>query len=115
MTEFNDIFELVLYYNRNTFSIPVEPSYHNIKDTNPSKKMDDILDIFSDQMKKFKENSESYNKVKDSNKVIQSHTLITEDDNFIANIHAFEQNDFFISWAPTSKKVIESAINTVLR
>ena len=108
-------FELVLYYNRNTFSIPVEPSYQNIKDNNPGIEMDDVLDIYSEQMRKFKEDSEKYSQVKNSNKVIQSHVLIVEDDNVISNIHEFEQKPFFISWTSTSKKVIESTINTIIR
>lgn len=108
-------FELVLYYNRNTFSIPVEPSYQNIKDSNPGMKMDDVLDVYSEQMSKFKKDSQKYSQVKESNKVIQSHVLIAEDGDFISNIHEFEQKPFFISWTSTSKKVIESAINTVIR
>ena len=110
MTEFNNTFDIVLYYTRNTIVKPAEPTYQSVVDANPDYEMDDLLDIYSDVLAEHKKAIEKYNKTKHLNKTVESYVFISNDEKFSQNVHDFEQNDFFVKWTETSKNTIENTI-----
>ena len=91
-------FEIVLYYNRLVF---VKPSFDHVKESNTELNTDDILDLYSDLLNKYKENSKI---------TVSSHIFILEDEDFISNVKEFEKNDFFVECENTSNKTIEEII-----
>lgn len=114
MTEFNETFDIVLYFIRNTVVKPIEPTYQSVVEANPGYIMDDILDIYSDLLNKYKEDIEKYNSTKNLNHIVESYVFITGDRKFSENVKNFEKNDFFIKWTESSKATIKETINSLV-
>ena len=109
MSEYNVIFDVVLYYKRKEVIKPIEPSFNTIREENPEYSMDNLLDTYSELKKKYKEDLIVYEKTK-NDEIVEDSILIPDDDNFKENIIKFEKNEFFIDWNEGSKNLIERVI-----
>ena len=114
MTEYTNIFELVLYFNRRAVVKPSEPVFEEIQKSNPSLTTDEILDIYSDLKNKYKEDMKKYEKTKNDS-ILEDYVRITEDENFIENVKEFEKNTFFVDWLKNSRKLIDETFVKMLR
>lgn len=114
MAENTEIFELVLYYNRRAVIKPSEPDYKNLQKNNPALDTDDILDLFNDLSKKYKEDIKKYEKVKNDS-IISEYVRVPEDENFIEKVKNIEKEPYFIEWQKTSKKLIDETFVKLLK
>jgi hypothetical protein len=114
MTEYTNIFELVLYFNRRAVVKPSEPVFEAIQKDNPSLDTDAVLDIYSDLKNKYKEDMKKYEKIKNES-TVEDYIRIADDENFIENVKEFEANDFFIDWQKSSKKLIDETFVKILK
>lgn len=108
MTEYNENFEIVLYYNRSIISKPIKPSFENVKSSNPKLNTNELLDIYSKLLNKYKEELSRLKQMEDI--IVSSYVFIEEDKNFISNVKKFEENEFFIEWEDDTKKIIKEVI-----
>ena len=114
MTEYTEIFDIVLYFKRKVFVKPTEPVYADIQKSNPKLNLDGILDIYSDLNNKYKKDLSKYEKIENKNMIISACVLITEDVHFIRNYMSIEKETFFIEWSKESKKMIDETVVKLL-
>jgi hypothetical protein len=105
MTEYNEIFELVLYFDRRAVSKPNKPSFEDIRNSNPALNYDDLLDIYSEFKNKYKSDMIRYEKIK-NDAIVPDFVRISADEEFMEKIKKFEKNNFFIKWDECSQKLI---------
>lgn len=114
MTEYNEIFELVLYYNRRAVVKPHELKFEDIQQDNLNMSVDEQLDLYSKNKEQYKEDLIQYEMVKNDS-IVSDYVRITEDEKFIENVKNFEKNDFFIKWNKSSKKLIDVTFVKLLK
>lgn len=114
MTEYTEIFELVLYYNRRAVVKPSEPRFEEIQINNPALETDDLLDIYSDLKNKYKEDMIKYEKTKNDS-VVSEFVRIPEDETFFEKVKEIENKSYFIEWHKTSKKLIDETFVKLLK
>jgi hypothetical protein len=115
MTEYTEMFDVVLYFNRRVFVKPKEPVFEDIQKSNPTLDTDNILDIYSDLNKKYKNDLEKYEMLENKDLIVTGCVLIPEDEHFIKNYRSIEKDDFFVEWTDSSKNIINSTISNLLR
>jgi hypothetical protein len=108
MTEYNENFEIVLYYNCSIISKPIKPSFEDVKSSNPKLNTNQILDIYSKLLNKYKEEISQLKQMDDI--IVSSYIFIEEDKNFMSNVKKFEENEFFIEWQDDTKKIIKEVL-----
>jgi hypothetical protein len=94
----NDVYDIVLYYCKN--SKPSEPSFEAIQKENSNKAINDILDMYNEQKRKYSENTQE-------NSIIDTFVIVPDDDNFMNVVKEIEKNNF-IGWTENSLKIINS-------
>lgn len=114
MTEYTEIFDVVLYFNRKVFLKPKEPVFEEIQKSNPTLNTDNILDLYSELIKRYKIDLEEY-ELKNKDFIVTGCVLIPEDENFIKNYSSIEKDDFFVEWTESSKNIIDNIISNLLR
>lgn len=114
MTEYTENFELVLYYNRRAVVKPSEPVYEELHENNPALDTDNLLDLYSNLKNKYKIDMKKYAKVSNDS-IVSDYIRVPEDEKFIDNVKAFEQNDFFVDWDKNSKKLIDTTFVKLLK
>lgn len=112
MSEYNVIFDIVLYFSRKEIIKPIEPSFNNIREENPELIMDELLDMYSELRKKYKEDLIVYENT-NSNEIVVDSTLFPEDETFEENVRKFEKNEFFIDWNEKTKLLINRIIEDI--
>lgn len=115
MTEYNEIFDVVLYFKRKIFAKPIEPVFGEIQKSNPNLDTDGVLDLYSELNRKYKDDLEKYEKIENKDVIVTGCALIPEDCNFIKNYRSIEKDDFFVEWDKKSKKMIEETISKLLK
>jgi len=113
MSEYNVVFDVVLYYTRKEIVKPEEPVFNNIKRENTDSTMDNLLDIYSALIKKYKKDIIEYEKMKNDS-TVKDFIIFSEDDFLIENIIKFEKNEFFVDWNENSKRIINE-VNEVAK
>jgi len=111
MTEYNETFDVVLYFKRRVFVKPIEPVFSDIQKENPNLDTDGALDLYSVLNKKYKEDLEKYEKIQNKDLIVTGCALIPEDNNFVKNLHKIEGDGFFVSWDKKSSDLIVDTIN----
>ena len=114
MTDYTNVFELVLYYERRAVVKPSEPTYEEIQKNNPALETDDLLDLYNDLIKRHKEDMKIYEKTKNDS-VVTEFVRIPEDETFIERVKSIEKEPYFIEWEKTSKKLIDSTFVKLLK
>jgi len=114
MTEETRKIDIVLYYTRKAVVAPIEPKFENLKNIYPDLDNNSLLDIFSNNIKKYKKNLARFEDYNDDN-IISDFVLIAENDNFIAKVKKFEKNAFFIEWNKNSKNLISETIQNIYK
>lgn len=112
MSEYNVIFDIVLYFSRKEVIKPTEPSFNNIREENPEYSMDNLLDAYSELKKKHKKDLIVYDSIK-NNEIIEDRIFIPEDSTFEENVRKFEKNEFFVNWNEKTKILIEKVIEEI--
>jgi len=111
MTEYNETFDVVLYFKRRVFVAPKEPVFGDIQKSNPDLDTDGILDLYSELNKKYKEDIVKYEKLENKDLIVTGCALIPENNNFVDNFKKIENDGFFISWDKKSHDLIIDTIN----
>lgn len=114
MTEYTEVFDIVLYFNRKVFVKPIEPVFTEIQKANPALNIDDILDIYSDLNNKYKEDVYKYDRLENKDIIVTGCALIPEDKNFISNCQKIEADEFFVKWEKKSYDIIKETIKKLL-
>lgn len=114
MTEYTEIFELVLYYNRRAVVKPSELKFDDVQKKNPELNTDELLDIYSNLKNKYKESIIKYEKIKNDS-VVSEFVRITEDETFFEKVKEVENKPYFIEWHKTSKKLIDETFVKLLK
>lgn len=109
MTEYNEIFDVILNYNRKAIVKPIEPTFESVKTANSNFSVDDLLDVYSDLKNEYNSKLAKYEDIK-TDDIITSYVFISEDDEFMKNVKDFEKNDFFIKWTDSAKKLINETL-----
>jgi hypothetical protein len=113
MTEYNETFDVVLYFKRRIFVTPKEPVFGDIKKENPNLNTDGILDLYSELNRKYKEDIEKYEKLENKDLIVTGCVLIPEDNDFVKNCKKNENDGFFVEWDKKSQKIIIDTINKI--
>ena len=111
MTEYNEIFDVVLYFKRKVFVAPKEPVFSYLQKENPDLNTDGILDLYSELNRKYKEDIVKYEKIENKGLIVTGCALIPEDNNFVKNCNKIENDGFFIEWDKKSNDLIIDTIN----
>ena len=111
MTEYNEIFDVVLYYKRKVFVKPTEPIFGDVQKENTNLDTDGVLDLYSVLSRKYKEDLKKYESVENKGMTVLASVLIPEDDNFIENYLSIENDLHFIEWDKNSEKLIKSTVS----
>jgi len=114
MTEYTEIFDIVLYFNRKVFLKPTEPVFSEIQKSNPTLNTDGVLDIYSDLNNKYKEDVNKYESLVNKDIIVTGCALIPEDKNFIKNYISIQNDAFFVEWDKKSKKIIDETVSKLL-
>jgi hypothetical protein len=105
MTEYDEIFEIVLYYKRSIIEKPIKPIFKELQLSNPTLNTNDVLDIYSKSLNTYKEELSQLKIMED--KILTGYVFVKEDENFMSNVKKFEENDFFIEWENDTKETIK--------
>jgi hypothetical protein len=111
MTEYSEVFDVILNYTRKVVVKPTEPTFESVKTANPDFNIDNLLDVFSDLKQEYNKKLEKY---EENDTVVTSFVFITEDENFMKNVKNFEKNDFFIHWTDSAKKLINHTLSSLV-